>query len=31
MDLAIFNKLTHLNAADNQLEDIQELETVFSQ
>ncbi|KAB5533275.1 hypothetical protein PHYPO_G00129920 [Pangasianodon hypophthalmus] len=30
-DLAVLNKLTHLYAADNQLEDIQELETVFSQ
>ncbi|KAF5897497.1 COP9 signalosome complex subunit 5, partial [Clarias magur] len=31
LDLAILNKLTHLYAADNQLDDIQELEMVFSQ
>ncbi|KAF4075658.1 hypothetical protein AMELA_G00221350 [Ameiurus melas] len=31
LDLAVLNKLTHLYAADNQLEDIQELETVFCQ
>ncbi|KAM9436298.1 protein phosphatase 1 regulatory subunit 42 isoform 2-T2 [Clarias gariepinus] len=31
LDLAILNKLTHLHAADNQLDDIQELEMVFSQ
>ncbi|XP_046689769.1 protein phosphatase 1 regulatory subunit 42 isoform X2 [Silurus meridionalis] len=30
-DLAVLNKLTHFYAAENQLEDIQELETVFSQ
>ncbi|TSK98484.1 COP9 signalosome complex subunit 5 [Bagarius yarrelli] len=29
MDLAILNKMTHLYAADNQFDDIQELETVF--
>ncbi|XP_027032144.1 protein phosphatase 1 regulatory subunit 42 [Tachysurus fulvidraco] len=31
LDLSVLNKLTHLYAADNQLADIQELETVFSQ